>query len=109
MAVSKLEDILHLARSGDVDDRETAARELQNYPFDAAVRSTLLDLMGDPDWRVRHAAVDVLITTRRTEVVPEILYALYEEANAGKRNAAIVALHCYGREILPYLEPHLRS
>jgi HEAT repeat protein len=109
MAVLKLEDILELARSADLDDRETAARELQKYPFDEAVRSTLLDLMGDSDWRVRHAAVDALITGRRTEVIPEILYALYEEANAGKRNAAIVALHCYGREILPYLEPHLLS
>ena len=109
MAVRKLEDILPLARSADVDDRETAARELQKYPFDAAVRSTLLDLMGDSDWRVRRAAIDALMTSRRTEVIPEILYALYEETNAGKRNAALDALNRYGREILPYLDPHLQS
>jgi HEAT repeat protein len=109
MTILKLEDILPLARSAEVDDREAAARELQNHPFSAAVRSTLLDLMGDSDWRVRRAAIDSLISSRRTEVIPEILYALYEETNAGKRNAALDALNRYGREILPYLDPHLLS
>lgn len=109
MALLKLEDILHLARSTDVDDRETAARELQNHPFDATVRATLLDLMGDSDWRVRRAAIEALLTSHRAEVIPEILYALYEETNAGKRNAALDALNRCGREILPFLEPHLQS
>ncbi len=109
MPFLKLEDILKLAGSSDVDDRETAARELQNHPFEAAVRSTLLDLMGDPDWRVRRAAIDAFLANHRTEVIPEILSSLYEEANAGKRNAALEALNRYGREILPYLDPHLQS
>jgi HEAT repeat protein len=107
--LESLESLLRLARSAQADDREMAARELQRHPVSWPVQSTLLELMSDPDWRVRHAAVESLCSADAAEVVPPVLKALYDESNAGKRNAAMDILKRFGRQILPYLSTHLES
>ncbi len=101
--------LLDGARSTVAEEREAAARGMKACLESESIRSTLLDLLGDPDWRVRRAAVESFLERRLPEAVPELLQALYEEANAGRRNASLDILTQYGSAVLPYLKPHLGS
>jgi HEAT repeat protein len=109
MMDSDLDEILKSACSRDPDVRRLAAQMLVKHSAFQESRSTLLELMADPDWRVRRAAADSILQSERSEFIPELLEALYEETNAGKRNAAYELLGRFGKEILPFLDPHLSS
>ena len=106
---NQMQQYLQLAASPDADDRAEAARELKNFLRNDQAWSALVDLLGDADWRVRRAAVESLIEMRPHQAIPSLLMALYDEENAGRRNAAIDVLVHYGREILAFLQPHLNS
>lgn len=106
---NQMQRYLHLALSGDADDRAEAARELKTFLRNDQAWSRLVELLGDTDWRVRRAAVESFIEMRPHQAIPTLLMALYDEENAGRRNAAIDVLVHYGREILPFLQPHLNS
>ncbi|HSP06885.1 MAG TPA: HEAT repeat domain-containing protein, partial [Acidobacteriota bacterium] len=110
MAESNLiQRYLQLAGSQSADDRAEAARELKTFLRMDQAWSTLVDLLGDTDWRVRRAAVESFVEMRPHQAIPSLLMALYDDDNAGRRNAAIDVLAHYGREILPFLSPHLNS
>ena len=106
---SVVQRYLQLSRSGEADDRAEAARELKNFLRNEAASTALVELLGDTDWRVRRAAVESFVEMRPHQVLPALLMSLYDEENAGRRNAAIDVLTRYGREILPFLQPHLNS
>lgn len=110
MAESNLmQRYLQLAGSQEADDRAEAARELKPFLRVDQAWSTLVELLGDTDWRVRRAAVESFVEMRPHQAIPSLLMALYDEENAGRRNAAIDVLVRYGREILSFLQPHLNS
>lgn len=98
-----------MAHSQDADERAEAARDLKEFLRNDSACSILAELLGDSDWRVRRAAVESFLEMRAHNAIPQILQALYTEDNAGKRNAAIDILTRFGKEIIPYLEPHLNS
>ena len=100
---------LERAASADPDERRMAARELLQFPFTDPIRHSLLELIGDTDWRVRRSAVDALTDFNKDDLIPDLLAALYDQANAGRRNAAIEILRSYGRRIQPYLSAHLKA
>jgi HEAT repeat protein len=104
-----LEEILERSRSREPDVRRLAAQELAEHSALRESRSTLLELIADPDWRVRRAAADSIFQSDRTEFIAELLDALYDETNAGKRNAAFELLGRFGEEILPFLAQHLST
>lgn len=98
-----------LAHSEEADERAEAARDLKEFLRNEAACAILVELLGDSDWRVRRAAVESFLEMRAHNAIPQILQSLYAEDNAGKRNAAIDILTRFGKEIIPYLEPHLNS
>src|SRR3990172_5248143 len=104
-----MENYLQLARSENADDRAEAARELKSFLKEDIACATLMELSGDPDWRVRRAAVESFLEAHEPKTLPTILQALYDEENAGKRNAALDILSRFGKEIIPFLAPHLQS
>ncbi len=64
----------------------------------------LLPLLGNPNWRVRHAAVEALVTlSPRPDVAQALWESLRDPEDAGRRNAALVALSRLGRDALPVL------
>lgn len=98
-----------MAQSSSADERAEAARELKVFLRNDTASAILVDLLGDSDWRVRRAAVESFLEMRAQNAIPLILLSLYDEENAGKRNAAIDILSRYGKEVVPYLEPHLKT
>jgi HEAT repeat protein len=106
--IQSLDVVLQRARSPNPDDRESAARELMHFSHETA-RSTLLELIGDLDWRVRRAAVESLCEPPRTECIPLLLEAIEDETNAGRRNAALDVLSHCGSQIVPYLGAYLKE
>ncbi|HJZ11722.1 MAG TPA: HEAT repeat domain-containing protein, partial [Acidobacteriota bacterium] len=104
-----LQQWLALAASQQSEDREVAARALRAYVHDHSGTTALIKLLGDTDWRVRRAAVETFLQAQQLHTVPMVLEALYEEENAGKRNAALDILSRFGKGIIPYLEPHISA
>jgi HEAT repeat protein len=109
MVEPDLDEILERSRSLEPDIRRLAAQELAEHSAIQESRSTLLKLIADPDWRVRRAATDSILQSDRPEFIPELVEALYDETNAGKRNAAYELLGRFGKEILPFLAQHLNT
>ena len=104
-----LQRYMHLASSENPDERAESARELKTFLENPAASSLLLVMLGDIDWRVRKAAVESFVDARIQHTIPDILLALYDDENAGRRNAAIDILIRFQDDIVPYLEPHLKS
>ncbi len=98
-----------MASSADPDERAESARELKAFLQNPAASVILLEMLADTDWRVRRAAVESFLDAHIPHIIPQILLALYDEENAGRRNAAIDILSRFGADILPYLEPHLQT
>jgi HEAT repeat protein len=90
------------ARDENSDVRQKVARILTERS-DVESLNILVDLAGDPDWRVRKAAIEGLEANPTEEVLKALIPALYDQANAGRRNAASEALRVFGARALPYL------
>jgi HEAT repeat protein len=100
---------IKMASSSDPDERAESARELKPFLENPAASAILLEMLSDSDWRVRRAAVESVLDAHLPHIIPQILLALYDEENAGRRNAAIDILSRFGTDILPYLESHLQT
>jgi HEAT repeat protein len=100
------EDPRRLAESQDVESRRKAALALAEIPPGEAM--PLLDrLLGDPNWRVRKAAVESTLGMPPDVALPVLLEALHDPANAGKRNSALETLSKIGAPALPHVYDHL--
>ena len=102
----------------DDRDRESVIRDFENSDEEVrrlAVERTgvlalgeslplLIGALGDPDWRVRKAAVERLAACPDTARLAEaLIVALADGENPGRRNAAVEALiHC-GPRVVPHL------
>lgn len=104
-----------LARAPEEEVRYRAAGELN--AADPGDRALLLELLGDPSWRVRSAAVERVVSTGAvSDVLPSLLSALSGSASIGVRDAAAVALIRIGEAaVVPLLarldgpDPDLRQ
>ncbi len=92
--------------SPEVEVRRKAAIALADEAPEEALR--FLDgLLGDPNWRVRKAAVEAIVGFPVEGAVPTLVQALYDPENAGKRNSAFESLVKLGPPVLPHLYDHL--
>lgn len=94
-------------KSEDSDTRQMAVWELKNFPLEKSLEPFMI-LLGDKDWRVRKAVSEVLIERSNKDVIKALIYALYDEENAGKRNTSIETLHKIGSKILPQVLEELK-
>ena len=90
------------SRDESSDVRQKVARILMERS-DPEALDLLVELAGDPDWRVRKAAIEGLEANPTEGVVQALIPALHDQANAGRRNAAAEALRAFGIRALPYL------
>ena len=84
------------------DVRQRVARILMERSDEESLEM-LVRLAGDPDWRVRKAAIEGLEANPSEDVVKALIPALYDQGNAGRRNAAADALRAIESRALPYL------
>lgn len=97
-----IEALRRESRADSSDVRQKVARILMERS-DPESLDLLVELAGDPDWRVRKAAIEGLEANPSEGVVQALIPALYDHANAGRRNAAAEALRTFGPRALPYL------
>ncbi|HEY5593908.1 MAG TPA: HEAT repeat domain-containing protein, partial [Nitrospiria bacterium] len=77
---------------------------------DAKYIPYMIEMMADPEWRVRKTAVVAVAGLERNEPLAEqLLQVLYQEGNVGKRNAAEEALRLLGKTAVVPLLTHLRK
>lgn len=95
-------------KSEDSDTRQMAVWELKNLPLEKSLEPFII-LLGDKDWRVRKAVSEVLIERSNKDVINALIYALYDEENAGKRNTSIETLHKIGNKILTQVLEELKK
>lgn len=72
-------------------------------------RSLYFLALGDIDWRVRKKAVTIITQNPCQKDIKQLISALGNETNAGKRNSAQEALTIIGEDILPYLYKELKN
>src|SRR6185295_416640 len=87
-----------------IETRLRAIAEVERRQ-DAQFIPTLLELLGDQEWRVRKTAVSSLIQLKRDSVLAEALIDLLRspEENMGRQNAAAEALIGIGLPAVPSL------
>jgi HEAT repeat protein len=97
-------------QTGDADP-EVRYRTVRGLsPDDAGQLAQLLAHLADESWRVRRMAVERLASTAEpARVIPELLVALADGENAGRRNAAAEALVALGRAAVDALCETLTS
>jgi HEAT repeat protein len=94
-----LDDLAH----ADEEIRRLAVERLSLLPAADAV-PRLVERLGDPSWRVRKAAVERLAAQDDAAfVVRELVAALGDGENPGRRNAALEALTRFGDAAVPTL------
>ena len=95
-----------LAAAVDVESRRKAALELGEETPEEAI-PLLNGLLGDPNWRVRKAAVESLLRFPPDSVLSILFIALKDSENAGKRNSSLEILSKEGSSILPRIYDHM--
>jgi HEAT repeat protein len=91
--------------SADEEARHGAVLELRHAG--TAGLPLLALAVGDPSWRVRKAALDVLLAAPGPEVLGLLIAGLRDEGNAGRRNSSMEALIRLGGSAVPALAPLL--
>lgn len=92
--------------SSDEETRRATVVELSAFPL-KSTRVFLFRAMGDPSWRVRKEAVEVVLSSPTAVTFTEELFELLRsQDNAGLRNSAAEALVRMGSSALPVLEAH---
>ncbi|MBI5143336.1 MAG: HEAT repeat domain-containing protein [Nitrospirae bacterium] len=94
--MARTDDILLLAASDNPDERREAALAMSECGTRSCIE-TLLDLLCDPDWRVRKTAVETVLQTADESIIPGLVEIMGLQDNAGARNSAIEALTRMGR------------
>ncbi len=73
------------------------------------LRRMYFTALGDNDWRVRKKAVELITSNPCQKDIIELISALGNDTNAGKRNSAQEALALLGENVLPYLHKELKN
>jgi len=94
--VARADDIILRAGSDNPDERRLAALAMSECGTPLCIE-TLLDLLCDPDWRVRKTAVETVLQTADESIIPGLVDIMGLQDNAGARNSAIEALTRMGR------------
>lgn len=101
--------ILGGLESQNEEVRRISVEQLLLLPMDEAT-TQLVRYIGDPDWRVRKAAVQRLVSCRDDANVQEMLVAsLSDGENSERRNAAFEALVSCGTRVTDRLVQELSS
>lgn len=102
-------DISLLLTSKDPGERRNLALKLCDNNSQEA-RKALITLLGDSDWRVRKTAVEAIAGSGKPDVFLEaLLKGLYDNENAGLRNAAAETLYTFGDVALTPILDHLSA
>ena len=100
MIPTKLEQSLN---SPDPEVRRVAVSELAHLGAESSAR--LMHALGDPDWRVRKEATQVIIGLPHSkELATAVAQAFLPNDNVGLRNAAVEALAALGQWAIEALE-----
>jgi len=94
-------ELARLAASPEVESRRKAALGLAEVATAQAV-PLLAGLLGDPNWRVRKAAVEAVLVHPAQAVIPALLEGLHDADNAGRRNTCLEVLVKLGPPVLPW-------
>ncbi|MEW6570174.1 MAG: HEAT repeat domain-containing protein [Nitrospirota bacterium] len=97
-----MQDLERLLRDDDVEVRREALEGIKGKPHFSYIK-LLLSAMGDPSWRVRNTATDILLEYPLDSYIDGLIQLLYCDDNAGARNAAIEALVRLNRKVTPFL------
>jgi len=89
--------------NADAEVRRLAVERIDALPASEVVER-LVERLGDPDWRVRKAAVQRMVArSDGSDVSASLVRALADGENPGRRNAAVEALVELGGVALPRL------
>jgi HEAT repeat protein len=89
--------------SADEETRHAAVQALRGGG--AAALEQLAAAIGDASWRVRKAALELLLEAPADAILPLLVAGLRDEGNAGRRNSAMEALVRLGPAAVPALAP----
>ena len=89
--------------SPDDEVRHAAVQSLRDAG--PAGLPSLIGALGDASWRVRKAALDLVLLAPAVESLPQLIAGLRDEGNAGRRNSSMEALVRLGPASVPALAP----
>ncbi len=89
--------------SPDEEARHAAVQGLRDAGPEAL--GLLANALGDGSWRVRKAALDLVLLAPAADSIPLLLAGLRDEGNAGRRNSSMEALVRLGPSAVPALAP----
>jgi HEAT repeat protein len=99
--------IIQQLDSPDEEVRRLAVVTIGQLSFQDG-RHFLLKALGDPSWRVRKEAVDLVVSSPPDAAVrEELIYLLRSSDNAGLRNSAVECLERLGTAAADVLEGHV--
>ncbi|MCA9611303.1 MAG: HEAT repeat domain-containing protein [Polyangiales bacterium] len=98
-----------LRPSAEDDAAETRRRALRELPVEGREKAAVAAL-GDADWRVRQEAVQILRHAAPLEsLLEELVHAVAQADNVGRRNAALEVLAALGAPAVARLRRALRE
>lgn len=97
------EQVREQLASPDDEVRHAAVQGLRDAGPEAL--PSLIGALGDASWRVRKAALDLVLLAPATESLPLLIAGLRDEGNAGRRNSSMEALVRLGAAAVPALAP----
>lgn len=92
---------------GNEEVRRRAVQSLA--PWGEEALAPLGEALGDGSWRVRKAALELLVALPGTGKVDALLEGLRDEESAARRNTSMEALVRLGGSALPFLQPLLKD
>lgn len=108
IVLDKTDQMSRLMEPDQEEERLQGLRELAATKPENLI-SELLSALGDPSWRVRKEAEEILLALPAVEsLAGEVIELLHSEDNAGLRNAAVEILVRLGRCAVPELLAELK-
>lgn len=105
--MEKTDQISRMMEPEEEEKRLQRLRDLAAEETDSLIPEIFRSL-GDPSWRVRKEAEEVLLALPAVEnLAGEVIELLHSEDNAGLRNAAVEILVRLGRSVVPELVTEL--
>jgi HEAT repeat protein len=99
--VTPLEQLREQLASPDDEVRHAAVQGLRDTGPE--VLPSLIGALGDASWRVRKAALDLVLLAPPADSLPLLIAGLRDEGNAGRRNSSMEALVRLGPAAVPAL------